>query len=190
MTACTAKTAPTPCRRGRERRVDGGNGNDNLVGDQGLDWLSGGAKNDTLWGAACQDKYTYQDASNYLYGNEGDDNLYGGNGYDYMDGGSGNDGLFGGNEGRSTHDRRAQRRPVPAPGRPAERQHQLRDRRVDPAGLHRGGRQPAFLNGKRDGPHSRPRRRRTPPRTGRTPTFSGRTRYWPCCTARGTEPGS
>jgi Ca2+-binding RTX toxin-like protein len=62
---------------GRATVLNGGNGDDSLVGGLGSDCLIGGAGNDTL------------------RGNQGDDILIGGDGNDLLDGGSGDDRLEG-----------------------------------------------------------------------------------------------
>jgi Ca2+-binding RTX toxin-like protein len=56
----------------------GGDGNDNMAGDAGIDFLWGQGGNDRLWGG------------------DGDDRLYGGNGVDSIGGGAGSDTVSGG----------------------------------------------------------------------------------------------
>ncbi|NDW34601.1 DUF4347 domain-containing protein [Yangia sp. PrR007] len=70
--------------------LDGGFGDDTMIGREGNDTLLGGAGNDTLMGDAGADS---------LYGNQGDDVLDGGDGDDWMHGGQGNDLLLGGTGG-------------------------------------------------------------------------------------------
>ncbi|MGO4381699.1 beta strand repeat-containing protein, partial [Pseudoduganella sp. RAF19] len=67
--------------------LNGGNGNDNLVGTDGENVLQGANGNDTLTGGAATDA---------LYGGNGDDKLTGGGGIDYLYGDNGNDTLDGG----------------------------------------------------------------------------------------------
>ncbi len=62
--------------------MDGGEGNDHLVGDGGNDILLGGAGIDLLQG---------DDGNDYLEGEAGIDLLYGGDGNDYLEGGDGDD---------------------------------------------------------------------------------------------------
>lgn len=89
--------------------------NDNLVGDEfnniisggnGNDYLSGGAGDDKLYGGNGNDIIGGGDGDDRIFGNAGDDKLYGGkgndvlndtDGNDYMDGGYGDDTLFAGN---------------------------------------------------------------------------------------------
>ncbi len=74
--------------------LDGGSGNDLLVGDGGDDILSGGAGNDQLFG---DDEVGYRvlPGNDMLDGGEGDDLLAGGDGNDSLSGGTGLDQLFG-----------------------------------------------------------------------------------------------
>lgn len=98
--------------------VNGGDGNDRLVGGIGIEALQGGNGDDALWGNGTQDKlnggtgddtireygglatvhggvdndtlYAYG-AKAYLFGDDGDDTLVATYGLDYMYGGDGND---------------------------------------------------------------------------------------------------
>ena len=70
--------------------VDGGAGNDLLMGDDGDDFIDGGAGNDTLFGG---------DDDDTLIGGDGDDQLTGGEGKDNISGGAGKDTIFGGTDG-------------------------------------------------------------------------------------------
>jgi len=74
--------------------LDGGSGNDLLVGDGGDDILSGGAGNDRLFG---DDEAGYQvvPGDDVLDGGAGDDLLAAGDGADSLSGGAGLDQLFG-----------------------------------------------------------------------------------------------
>ncbi len=69
------------------RTVDGGGGNDKLLGADAMDRFSGGAGNDSLSGAGDSD---------VLAGDAGNDTLVGGDGFDLLEGGVGNDRLDGG----------------------------------------------------------------------------------------------
>jgi len=85
--------------------IDGGSGNDWLLGDSGNDEIHGGLGddkiegrwgNDKLFGGGGDDTLYGSGGNDYLYGGSGDDNLYGGIDNDRLYGQSGNDGLFGG----------------------------------------------------------------------------------------------
>lgn len=67
--------------------LDGGGGNDLLIGSSFMDLLRGQGGNDTLHGGAGND---------FLQGGEGHDQLVGGSGTDGLSGGSGDDSVFGG----------------------------------------------------------------------------------------------
>jgi Ca2+-binding RTX toxin-like protein len=67
-------------------KIDGGSGNDWLLGNAGRDSLSGSLGSDYLKGYGGND---------YLSGGDNNDRLYGGRGNDKLDGGSGNDYLYG-----------------------------------------------------------------------------------------------
>ncbi|PSB57868.1 hypothetical protein C7B77_06835 [Chamaesiphon polymorphus CCALA 037] len=67
--------------------IDGGEGNDDIKGGKGDDYLYGGIGNDSVKG---------DDGNDYLDGGEGNDSLFGDEGNDNLDGGEGNDSLFGG----------------------------------------------------------------------------------------------
>lgn len=70
--------------------VDGGAGNDLLMGDEGDDLIDGGAGDDTLFGGNDDDT---------LIGGDGGDQLTGGEGKDNISGGAGKDTIFGGTDG-------------------------------------------------------------------------------------------
>ncbi|MDO8416668.1 MAG: calcium-binding protein, partial [Agitococcus sp.] len=86
-------------------------GNDELHGNGGNDNILGGTGNDSIFGGTGDDGYFYD--VNYkrvvfaggLRGEEGDDYLDGGDGQDYLDGGSGNDSLHGGADNDSLYGR-------------------------------------------------------------------------------------
>ncbi len=78
--------------------LDGGTGNDTLIGDGGNDILSGGADDDQLYGddfADDQAFYFSQPGDDVLDGGAGDDLLAAGDGADSLSGGAGIDTLFG-----------------------------------------------------------------------------------------------
>ncbi|TDL90485.1 calcium-binding protein [Meridianimarinicoccus aquatilis] len=67
--------------------LNGGSGDDSLYGDQGNDIVAGANGDDAIFGGAGNDK---------LRGEAGNDAISGGFGQDYLDGGTGNDTLNGG----------------------------------------------------------------------------------------------
>jgi Ca2+-binding RTX toxin-like protein len=76
--------------------VEGGNGNDQLFGNEGSDIINGGAGNDILNGNDGDDTLNGGADNDTLSGGAGNDTLDGGAGIDRLTGGSGNDGLTGG----------------------------------------------------------------------------------------------
>jgi Ca2+-binding RTX toxin-like protein len=95
----------TTARNGEVFYVNGGSGNDTLIGAEGNDYLDGREGNDylygregndTLNGGAGNDTLLGGDGNDYLYGGEGNDYLYGNIGNDTLNGGAGNDTLNGG----------------------------------------------------------------------------------------------
>ncbi len=86
--------------------IDGGSGNDVLIGGDGTDSISGGLGNDLIFGD--QGQYTsaysfgtlYPDSasggSDTIHGNDGNDSIFGGQGNDLIYGDTGNDLLEGG----------------------------------------------------------------------------------------------
>ncbi|MEP2118403.1 calcium-binding protein, partial [Bauldia litoralis] len=92
--------------------IDGGNGNDDIDGGDGIDFLSGDAGNDALDGGAGADLMDGGAGNDTLNGGSNGDNLGGGSGNDILngnggadivDGGAGNDTIQGGS-GRDTID--------------------------------------------------------------------------------------
>lgn len=86
-------------------QIDGGAGNDSLLGrggadtllgGAGADVLDGGAGNDRLYGDTEADRLTGGDGNDLLDGGAGNDTLLGGAGVDSLIGGAGNDSLTGG----------------------------------------------------------------------------------------------
>lgn len=73
----------------------GGSGNDTLEGGEGNDRILGVTGNDTLRGELGNDVLNGGDGNDDMIGGNGDDIMYGGAGNDTMDGGDGNDLLIG-----------------------------------------------------------------------------------------------
>jgi Ca2+-binding RTX toxin-like protein len=76
--------------------VEGGDGNDVLVGGFGVDFLSGGPGNDVAAGRSGAGVMIGGPGIDLLFGGDGDDLMIGGDGSDYLDGGFGDDLLVGG----------------------------------------------------------------------------------------------
>ncbi|WP_314259429.1 calcium-binding protein [Cardiobacterium hominis] len=90
----------------------GGDGNDNLSGNESANYLSGEngddilrgyGGNDVLNGGTGNDSLSGGDGDDVLNGEEGNDTLEGGTGHDTLDGGTGNDQLYGGNNESDTY---------------------------------------------------------------------------------------
>ncbi len=75
----------------------GGDDNDQLIGGDGDDVLFGEDGNDALFGGADDDVLLGEDGDDALFGDEGEDQLLGGAGADALFGGGGDDVLRGGN---------------------------------------------------------------------------------------------
>ncbi len=71
--------------------VEGGLGNDRIVGTSANNTLSGNDGNDTLSGEGGADRLFGGDGTDTLYGGDGNDSLLGGDGADVVYGGAGND---------------------------------------------------------------------------------------------------
>ncbi len=71
-------------------RLEGGEGDDLLIGGTGLDSLDGGLGNDELHGNVGADT---------IVGGDGDDEIYGDEGFDTIDGNDGDDEIHGGDDG-------------------------------------------------------------------------------------------
>ncbi len=82
---------------GIARRVDGGTGDDRIVGHQAGDHFRGGHGSDRLDGVGGADRLYGGSGRDTLFGGNGADDLQGGNGKDVLVGGNGNDTLDGGN---------------------------------------------------------------------------------------------
>jgi hypothetical protein len=81
--------------------LDGGSGNDSLNGGEGDDFLLGNTGNDTLFGGEDNDIVNGNAGNDKVYGDGGNDYVYGGAGRDYCDGGDGLD-IVKGQGGRDT----------------------------------------------------------------------------------------
>lgn len=80
-----------------DETVLGTTGNDRMVGvENTVNWLNGGAGNDTMFGAYYDDILKGEDGDDRLTGFGGDDTLDGGTGKDILVGGAGSDRLIGG----------------------------------------------------------------------------------------------
>ena len=88
-------TVPTATATGNDT-LDGGNGNDAILGLAGDDILGGANGDDVLDGGGGDDALTGGNGDDMLFGSVGDDTLTGGNGEDTLDGGAGDDRLTGG----------------------------------------------------------------------------------------------
>ena len=88
-------TVPTATATGNDT-LDGGNGNDAILGLAGNDTLNGGNGNDVLDGGGGNDGLTGGNGNDMLFGSFGMDTLIGGNGDNSLDGGAGDDSLTGG----------------------------------------------------------------------------------------------
>src|SRR4029079_19653399 len=71
-------------------------GNDNLIGNDQENVLSGGLGNDAVFGGAGDDAIFGDAGDDFLIGSDDDDQLFGGDGLDELDGGEGRDLLAGG----------------------------------------------------------------------------------------------
>lgn len=76
--------------------LNGGGGNDTLKGGKGNDLMDGGAGNDTLKGGQGDDVLTDTDGNNGLFGGSGNDFIKAGDGDDRIGGGKGDDVIIAG----------------------------------------------------------------------------------------------
>ena len=81
--------------------VNGGAGNDKIIGNKFSNILNGEDGNDKLKGLEGDDILSGDKGDDKLFGSKGDDKLFGGAGKDVLSGGKGIDNLWGG-EGRDT----------------------------------------------------------------------------------------
>lgn len=81
---------------GSNDQIDGNAGNDTLNGGSGDDVISGGADNDFVWADAGEDVVSGGSGHDRLFGNAGDDSINGDDGDDELYGGSQKDTLSGG----------------------------------------------------------------------------------------------
>lgn len=88
--------------------IQGGAGNDTLIGGTVRDLMYGRAGNDIMYGKGGGD---------YMTGNDGNDTLYGGDGDDLMEGGKGNDTLYGEAGTNSVHGQDGDDRLISGTGR-------------------------------------------------------------------------
>jgi Ca2+-binding RTX toxin-like protein len=77
--------------RGGHDRICGLGGNDLVFGDEGNDRISGGNGDDSLGGSADNDLVFGNQGADFLRGHDGDDTLVGGLGLDDLDGNAGVD---------------------------------------------------------------------------------------------------
>lgn len=82
-------------RAGERNTLDGGSGNDALVGCVGPDTLRGGSEDDTISGEGGDDVIEGGSGNDRLFGGDGNDRISGGAGNDYATGGSGDDTIDG-----------------------------------------------------------------------------------------------
>jgi Ca2+-binding RTX toxin-like protein len=75
--------------------VNGGSGNDTIIGSDGDDTLTGAGGRDYIDGRGGRDRLNGLDANDWLIGNKGVDRIFGGAGNDLIDGGASTDYLFG-----------------------------------------------------------------------------------------------
>ncbi|MBT6385514.1 MAG: hypothetical protein HOJ94_06855, partial [Alphaproteobacteria bacterium] len=74
----------------------GRDGDDQLTGGSGADYLYGDGGSDTVSGGSGADRLYGGDGTDTLNGGDDNDRLYGNDGSDTLDGGAGNDSLYGG----------------------------------------------------------------------------------------------
>ncbi|WP_287279216.1 MULTISPECIES: glycerophosphodiester phosphodiesterase family protein [unclassified Okeania] len=77
-------------------RLDGGTGDDTIVGLNGADTLVGGVGDDEIIGGRGSDSLYGQDGNDVLQGRQDNDHLFGGDGNDVLNGGQGRDRINGG----------------------------------------------------------------------------------------------
>lgn len=77
--------------------LNGGHGNDTILGQAGDDTLIGGDGNDSIVGDLGNDSIRGGDGQDSITGDEGNDSIESGDGLDTVSGGDGDDSVFGGN---------------------------------------------------------------------------------------------
>jgi Ca2+-binding RTX toxin-like protein len=81
--------------------IDGGNGNDMIMGSSGNDTIMGGKGNDTILGGDGNDTIHGGKGQDTILGGAGNDKVYGDQGRDFVDGGEGKDWVQGGSKERN-----------------------------------------------------------------------------------------
>jgi Ca2+-binding RTX toxin-like protein len=75
--------------------LDGGKGDDIIVGSEGNDTIRGGKGNDLIMGAGGDDNIDGGRGNDMIWGGDGNDTIHGGKGNDTIYGGNGNDNCYG-----------------------------------------------------------------------------------------------
>jgi Ca2+-binding RTX toxin-like protein len=75
--------------------LDGGKGDDTIVGSEGNDTIRGGKGNDLIMGAGGHDNIEGGRGSDQIWGGDGNDTIHGGKGKDTIHGGRGDDNCYG-----------------------------------------------------------------------------------------------
>lgn len=78
--------------------IDGGSGNDRIVGSPARDLLQGGPGNDLIYGLGGTDAIGGGGGDDVINGDDGNDDVYGDSGRDQLYGNQGDDRLFGGSD--------------------------------------------------------------------------------------------
>jgi len=76
--------------------IEGGDGNDLIVGNDFPNGILGEGGNDTIYGNGGNDYIEGNDGDDRIYGGDGNDRVYAGAGNDVVDAGAGNDRVYGG----------------------------------------------------------------------------------------------
>jgi Ca2+-binding RTX toxin-like protein len=75
--------------------IDGGKGDDFIMGSCGDDVIKGGRGNDVIMGCDGNDQIQGGRGSDFIMGGHGNDQIHGGRGNDFVHGGDGNDKVYG-----------------------------------------------------------------------------------------------
>ncbi len=75
--------------------IDGGSGDDIIVGSSGDDTIRGGSGDDFIMGSEGNDKINGGSGNDIIMGGDGNDEIHGGRGNDFIMGGDGNDHVYG-----------------------------------------------------------------------------------------------